>query len=47
MKKVILLIALTLGALQANDIVHYDTNNDSGTQISRPNYPSQDIYPTK
>ncbi|MDD5157912.1 hypothetical protein [Sulfurimonas sp.] len=46
MKKVILLIALTLGALQADNIVHYDTQGDKGTQISKPNYPSQDIYPT-
>lgn len=47
MKKVILLIALTIVALQADDIVHYDTKGDKGTQISKPNYPTQDIYPTK
>ncbi len=43
MKNIILLIALTLGALQADNIVTYDTNNDS-TEVSKPNHPSQDLY---
>jgi hypothetical protein len=43
MKKIILLIALTLGALQANDIVHYDTR-EVKTPISKPNYPNNDIH---
>ena len=47
MKKVILLIALTLGALQADEIVHYDTKNNNGAEISKPNHPNQDIYITK
>ena len=47
MKKVILLIALTLGALQADDIVHYDTKNGNAPEISKPNHPNQDIYITK
>lgn len=43
MKTLILLIALTLGALAADTIVTYDTNN--GTQeTSKPNHPSQEIY---
>ncbi|MDP2893936.1 MAG: hypothetical protein WC279_07580 [Sulfurimonas sp.] len=44
MKNIILLIALTLGALQADNIVTYDTNNDSNTEASKPNHPSQDLY---
>ena len=44
MKKIILLIALTLGALQAADsIVHYDTP-DTKTPISKPNHPNDDIH---
>ncbi|MDQ1263060.1 MAG: hypothetical protein QG559_61 [Campylobacterota bacterium] len=43
MKKIILLIALTLGALQADNTVHYDTK-DAGSNISKPNHPSSDIY---
>ncbi len=44
MKKIILLIALTLGALQADNTVTYDTNNGSGSEVSKPNHPSQDLY---
>ena len=43
MKKIILLITLTLGALQAESTVHYDTtssNENSG--ISKPNHPNDD-----
>lgn len=43
MKKIILLIALTLGALQAENIVHYDTR-DVKEPVSKPNYPNSDIY---
>ncbi|MCF6309824.1 MAG: hypothetical protein L3J19_05035 [Sulfurimonas sp.] len=52
MKKIILTIVLTLGALQANStvlyntqdtVVHYDTQ-DTQSQISKPNYPSTDLY---
>ncbi|MDO9267054.1 MAG: hypothetical protein Q7U00_08235 [Sulfurimonas sp.] len=43
MKKFILLIALTLGALQADNIVHYDTK-ETQAPISKPNYPSTEIY---
>lgn len=43
MKKIILLIALTLGALQAEDIVHYDTK-ETKSPISKPNYPTTEIY---
>ena len=43
MKKIILLIALTLGALQAESIVHYDTTNSGDNSgISKPNYPNDD-----
>ena len=45
MKKIILLIALTLGALHAESIVHYDTvGSDDNSGISKPNYPSDDLY---
>jgi len=45
MKKIILLIALTLGALQAESIVHYDTKSaDSKSEISKPNHPSDELY---
>ncbi|WP_294883187.1 MULTISPECIES: hypothetical protein [unclassified Sulfurimonas] len=44
MKKMILLIALTLGALQADNIVTYDTNAGNDSQISKPNHPSQELY---
>jgi len=43
MKKIILLITLTLGALQADSIVHYDVK-ESQTPISKPNHPSAEIY---
>lgn len=43
MKTLILLIGLTLGALQADNIVTYDTNNDN-TETIKPNYPSQELY---
>ncbi len=43
MKKIILLIALTLGALQAENIVHYDTNGAEDA-INKPNHPSTEIY---
>ncbi|WP_373001868.1 hypothetical protein [Sulfurimonas sp.] len=43
MKTIILLIALTLGALQADNIVTYDTK-DTKEPISKPNHPSTEIY---
>jgi len=43
MKKIILLISLTLGALQADNIVHYDTR-DTKVPVSKPNHPSTEIY---
>lgn len=43
MKKMILAITLLLGVLQADDVVHYDTQ-DSKTQVSKPNHPSTDLY---
>lgn len=43
MKKLIFLVALTLGALQADNTVHYDIV-DTKEPISKPNHPSTDIY---
>ena len=39
MTKIILAIALTLGALQADNIVKYDIRETKKPQISKPNYP--------
>jgi len=44
MKTLILLIGLTLGALQADNIVTYDTKNDSKTEGIKTNHPTQDLY---
>lgn len=43
MKKIILLVILTLGALQADDVVKYDTK-EVNNPISKPNHPSTEIY---
>ena len=43
MKTLILLIALTLGALGADTVVTYDTNNGT-VETNKPNHPSQEIY---
>ena len=42
MKKIILLIALTLGALQASTTIIYGSDDNSG--ISKPNHPNDDIH---
>ena len=44
MKKITLTIALLLTALQAEDVVHYDTKETKKPQISKPNHPSGSIY---
>jgi len=54
MKKIILLIALTLGALQADNVVHYDIKdkdtvskpNHPGAQetVAKPNHPDTRLY---
>ncbi len=44
MKKIILLIALTLGALQADNVVAYDTRDTAEPQVQKPNYPNNDIH---
>ncbi|WP_294963692.1 hypothetical protein [Sulfurimonas sp.] len=43
MKTIILLITLTLGALQADNIVTYDIQ-DTQKPINKPNHPSTEIY---
>lgn len=45
MKTLVLLATLTLGALFADNIVTYDTN-DAQTQAEtiKPNHPSQELY---
>jgi len=47
MTKIILAVALTLGALQAEDVVHYDTKDTKKPAISKPNYPTTDLYGKK
>ncbi len=44
MTKIILAIALTIGALQAENIVKYDIRETKKPQISKPNYPNNDLY---
>ena len=44
MKKVILTTVLLLGALQAEDVVHYDTKDTKQPQITKPYHPSTDLY---
>ncbi|HUH42459.1 MAG: hypothetical protein WC274_00060 [Sulfurimonas sp.] len=43
MKTLILLIGLTLGALQADNIVTYDTRTVA-TETIGTNHPTQDLY---
>ncbi|MFA6138515.1 MAG: hypothetical protein WC665_08080 [Sulfurimonas sp.] len=47
MKKIILLLTLTLVALQAEDIVHYDTPDTVKPGIEKPNHPNNDIHSVK
>ncbi len=44
MTKIILVIAFTLGALQAEGVVHYGTEETKNPQISKPNHPNNNIY---
>lgn len=43
MKKIILLVALTLGALQAGNVVYYD-KQETKDPMSKPNHPSTELY---
>ena len=44
MIKIILAITLTLGALQADDVVHYDTKDTKKPSINKPNHPTVSLY---
>ena len=44
MKTLILATLLTLTTLQAEDTVHYDKKEVKPSSISKPNYPSNDLY---
>jgi len=44
MKTVILATLLTLTALQAENVVHYDKKEVKTSSISKPNHPSTDLY---
>ena len=43
MKTIILAVIILLGALQADSVVHYDTQ-ETQTPISKPNHPTTDIH---
>lgn len=43
MKTIVLAITILLGALQADSVVHYDTQ-ETQTPISKPNHPTTDIH---
>ena len=47
MIKIILATALTLGALQAENVVHYDKKDVKKPQITKPNHPTNDLYTKK
>jgi hypothetical protein len=47
MIKIILASALTLGALQAENVVHYDKKDAKKAQITKPNHPTNDLYTKK
>ena len=44
MKKVLLTLTALVALAQAGDIVHYDTNDNGGKQIAKPNHPTTDLY---
>ncbi|MEA3374491.1 MAG: hypothetical protein U9Q62_12475 [Campylobacterota bacterium] len=44
MKTLILATVLTISALQAEDVVQYDKKEAKASSISKPNYPSTDLY---
>lgn len=44
MTKIILAVTILAGAIQAQDIVHYDTKTVKKPAISKPNHPSNDLY---
>lgn len=44
MMKITLAMALAFVALQAENIVHYDTKTVKKPAISKPNYPGVDLY---
>ena len=44
MKKIILATVLVFGALQAEDIVHYDKKGTDKSGMSKPNHPSSGLY---
>ncbi len=44
MKTIVLAVVLALSALQAEDVVHYDTHETKKPEMSKPNYPNNDIH---
>jgi hypothetical protein len=47
MIKILLATALTMVALQAEDIVHYDTKDTKKPVMTKPNHPTTDLYTKK
>jgi len=44
MKKIILTLALVVCAIQAQDVVHYDTKTVKKPAMTKPNCPTSDLY---
>ncbi|MEA3522003.1 MAG: hypothetical protein U9R50_03435 [Campylobacterota bacterium] len=44
MKTLILVSILSIVALQAGDVVKYDTRDDKSSNITKPNHPNDDLY---
>ncbi len=47
MKTIILATILTISALQAEDVVHYDKKEAKASSMSKPNHPNSDLYTKK
>ena len=47
--KKIVLATILVGSsiLQATDVVHYDIRDEKPAQVSKPNYPNNDIHVNK
>lgn len=47
MKTFLIAAILTISALQAEDIVHYDKKEAKASSMSKPNHPNSDLYTKK
>jgi len=44
MKKIILTLTLVACAIQADNVVHYDTKTVKKPQMTKPNHPNTSLY---